>query len=140
MVDRNSDHGNAPPAVTAQQQRRINLRRMYASRFGDISNFDGFVPPQFGGADGTARDARIESLLAFDTSFVDRDGAAASMSSAEIHLCKSLYPEGQPAGEFEPHGIWLRSALAKHWAEGSRPWQNLPSVAPTKTVDGTCST
>ena len=32
MADRNLDHGNAPPATTAQQQHLINLRRMYASR------------------------------------------------------------------------------------------------------------
>ena len=50
MADRNLDHGNAPPATTAQQQHLINLRRMYPSRYGDISNCDGFVPPQFGGA------------------------------------------------------------------------------------------
>ena len=50
MADHNFDHSNAPPAMTAQQQHRINLRRLYASRFGDISNYEGLVPPQFAGA------------------------------------------------------------------------------------------
>ena len=76
MAERNPDRGNAPPPLSAHEQHLINLGRLFASRHGGISNFDGLVPQQIGDAATEDFPAAAPSAPPGAAHAIQHDGAA----------------------------------------------------------------